>query len=375
MESEPVRAGRDAPQRIEAARRVLAEAPGEAIDRLAALSARLLGASHAQVSVFTDEQVELTARAPLRPPADPLCAWTFAHGEGTADAHVDGIAAYLGVPIDVDGTRVGVLCVYDAAPFDWTAPDLEVLRELAETVAAVLERGALAAELETSTVRLDLGFAAADIGSFDWDLVTEALHWDERLMELFGYTPEAYTPPIDSFSNRVHPDDRRGVDAAIARALESRGDYEADYRVVHPDGSVRWIAARGRVLADADGRPLRMLGAAYDTTAVHSVAERLGRVLETMSTAFLTLDRRWRVTYVNAAAERILGRRATIVGQPLRDVAPELQAAVKTGRAEHYRPEVDTWFEVRASWSEEGFSLSFHDVTDRIRAEHDAEEA
>ena len=88
------------------------------------------------------------------------------------------------------------------------------------------------------------------------------------------------------------------------------GDYEADYRVVHPDGTVRWVAARGRVLADQDGRPARMLGAAYDTTDVHSAAERLGRVLETMSTAFFTLDRDWRFTYVNAAAERMLGRRA-----------------------------------------------------------------
>ena len=52
-----------------------------------------------------------------------------------------------------------------------------------------------------------------------------------------------------------------------------------------------------------------MLGAAYDTTAVHSAAERLGRVLETMSTAFFTLDRDWTFTYVNAAAERIFGRR------------------------------------------------------------------
>src|SRR5262245_66237104 len=106
----------DDPERIDAARRVLAEAPGEAIDRLAALTARLLGAAHAQVSIFTDEQVVLTPYAPLRPPADALCAWTFAHGEGAPEVRAKGIGAYLGVPIDVDGARVGVLCVYDAEP-------------------------------------------------------------------------------------------------------------------------------------------------------------------------------------------------------------------------------------------------------------------
>ena len=95
---------------------------------------------------------------------------------------------------------------------------------------------------------------------------------------------------------------------------------------------MRWVAARGRVLCDPEGRPVRMLGAAYDTTDVHSAAEHLGRVLETMSTAFITLDREWRFTYVNAAAERIFGRgRDELVGHRLRDVHPELESALDTG--------------------------------------------
>ena len=141
-------------------------------------------------------------------------------------------------------------------------------------VAAELERGALAAELETSTVRLDLGFAAADIGSFDWDLVTDELHWDDRLKELFGYTAETFAPHIDSFSVRLHPDDRARVEAAIARAIDSCGDYEADYRVVHPDGTVRWVAARGRVLADR--RAARRGCSAPPTTRPRCTAPRSG---------------------------------------------------------------------------------------------------
>ena len=254
-----------------------------------------------------------------------------------------------------------------------------MLRELAGTVAVELERGALAAELETSTVRLDLGFAAAEIGSFDWDLVTNALYWDDRLMELFGYTRETFAEHIDSFSVRLHPDDRSRVEAAIARAVEHCGDYEADYRVVHPDGTVRWVAARGRVLCDPEGRPVRMLGAAYDTTDVHSAAEHLGRVLETMSTAFITLDREWMFTYVNAAAERIFGRgRDELVGRRLRDVHPELEQALDTGRPvsfqQFYAP-LGLWFDVRATPSQDGVSVYFHDITDQVRAEHEREAA
>src|SRR3954471_16579418 len=108
MEPDAVRAGMDDPQRIEAARRVLAQAPGEAVDRLAMLSARLLGASHAQVSIFTDEQVSLTPSAPRRPAADELAARTFA-----GETPVPPSGAYLGVPVEVAGDRVGVLCVCD----------------------------------------------------------------------------------------------------------------------------------------------------------------------------------------------------------------------------------------------------------------------
>src|SRR4051794_8276911 len=98
MDADGVRAGREDPQRIEAARRLLTQAPGEAIDRLAALSARLLGAAHAQVSVFTDEQVVLTPPTARRPSADALCSRTF---DGEPPLPQPPIAAYLGAPIEV----------------------------------------------------------------------------------------------------------------------------------------------------------------------------------------------------------------------------------------------------------------------------------
>jgi PAS domain S-box-containing protein len=390
MESDSVRAGLEDPLRIEAARRLLAEAGGEALDRLAALSARLLGAAWAQIVVFTDTPVAVTPVAPRQPPADELLTATMTHGGPLvlANAGRDGIAAFLGVPIDVNGARIGALGVYDAEPNTWTSHDVEVLRELAGTVGAELERTALAADLEMSVVRLDLGFEAASIGGFDWNLATNALHWDARLMELFGYSPETYVPHIDSFFERIHPDDRYRTQAAIDRAVEARGDYEADYRVVHPDGTIRWIAARGRVLAGEDGEPARMLGAAYDTTDVHSAAERLGRTLETMSTAFFTFDREWHFTYVNKEAERILGRRRDeLVGMRIWDLYTDLEGtesdvfyrkAMNTGEPtsfEQYYPPLDTWFDVRVTPNADGLSVYFHDISNRVRAEQQREEA
>jgi PAS domain S-box-containing protein len=386
MESDSVRAGLDDPQRIEAARRLLAEVRVEALDRLAALSARLLGAAQAQIAVIAEAPIVVTPAAPGHESLQELTARTFEHGAPLVlpDVRRPGIGAYLGLPIDVAGARVGVLSVHHGEPRQWTRHDTETLRALAGTVAAELERGALAAELESSTVRLDLGFAAADIGSFDWNLVTNALHWDDRLMELFGYASEPYVPHIDSFSVRLHPDDRAKTEAAINRAVQSLGEYEADYRVVHPDGTVRWVAARGRVLGDEHGRPARMLGAAYDTTAVHSASERLGRVLETMSTAFFTLDRSWRFTYVNAAAQRTLGRgRDELVGHVIWDLYSDLEgtesdrhyrAAMATGEPtsfEQFYLPLETHFDVRVTPTDDGISVYFHDITSRVRAEQE----
>jgi PAS domain S-box-containing protein len=386
VEPDVVRSG----GRIDTARRLLAEAGGDALDRLSALSARLLGAAYAQIALVTDAVVPVTPIAPRQPRAEELIHRTVDLGMPIVltDARVDGIGGFLSVPVAAAGARVGALCVYDREPVGWTDHDVEIVQELAQTVAVELERRALAAELRTSTVRLDLGFAAAAIGSFDWDLRTDALHWDDRLMELFGYDAEPFTPHIDSFTARVHPDDRDRTQAAIARAIERCGEYAADYRVVHPDGSVRWVAARGRVLAGEDGRPSRMIGAAYDTTAVHSASERLGRVLETMSTAFFTLDREWRFTYLNAEAERIMGRRRDeLIGEVIWEAYDDLdetpsglnyRAAMESGEPrsfEHFYPPLGAHFDVRATPSADGLSVYFHDITNRVRAEQEREAA
>ena len=113
-----MRSGLDDPQRIEVARRLLAEAGGEALDRLAALSARLLGAAYAQVALITDTIAPVTPIAPAQPRAEELIHQIVDLGMPIvlSNARVDGIGAFLGVPVDAAGARVGVLCVYDREP-------------------------------------------------------------------------------------------------------------------------------------------------------------------------------------------------------------------------------------------------------------------
>ena len=183
-------------------------------------------------------------------------------------------------------------------------------------------------------------------------------------MELFGYDARDLRAAHRLVLGPPAPRrPRSDVEAAIARAIEQLRRLRG--RLPRRAPRRRGALGRGaRARAGRPGRrPARMLGAAYDTTAVHSAAERLGRVLETMSTAFFTLDRDWRFTYVNAAAERILGRRRDeLVGQRASgrptptSTAPRATSttarAMETGEPvsfEQYYPPLDTWFDVRAT--------------------------
>ncbi len=229
-----------------------------------------------------------------------------------------------------------------------------------------------------------LAVDAAGVGAFVWDLHTDRLRWDGRLIELFGLDEQTFGGTIEAFNQCVHPDDRTRVSQALARAIATCGDYEAEYRAVLPDGRVRWIEARGRALAGRPGGPAeRLVGAAYDTTTVREGEARIGRVLESMSSAFFQLDDDWRFTYVNSEAERLLGAgRAHLLGQSIWDAFPasvgsafedHYRHAVSAGRPvsfeAHYPPPLDAWFEVRAWPSPEGLGVYFVDISSRREAQ------
>ena len=236
----------------------------------------------------------------------------------------------------------------------------------------------MTAALDEESDRLALRFAidAAGVGAFVWDLVTGRLRWDERLLELFGLDETTFGGTIEAFNECVHPDDLPRVSAALERAITTCGDYDAEYRVVLPGGGVRWIAARGRAFAETEGGPaVRLVGAAYDTTQVREGEARVGRVLESMSSAFYQLDSEWRFTYVNSEAERLLGAgRTHLVGRSVWEEFPaavgsefevNYRAAVATGRPvsfeAYYPPPLDGWYEVRAWPSPEGLAVYFVD--------------
>lgn len=132
------------------------------------------------------------------------------------------------------------------------------------------EARSLTAELRTAEERLRLAVTSADIGTWDSDMTNMALDLSDRCKAVFGL-PSDTLVTYDMLLDRVHPDDHALVRSKIRAALDPRGDGElrADLRVRWPDGSVRWVDARGRAFFDGpDGarRAVRFTGTVLDIT-------------------------------------------------------------------------------------------------------------
>ncbi|HSK94878.1 MAG TPA: ATP-binding protein [Candidatus Angelobacter sp.] len=114
--------------------------------------------------------------------------------------------------------------------------------------------------------------ALSGIGSWEWDMATDELHWSEQLCRVYGIEPDPRPITFDGFLERVHPDDRDEVVATVREASERRGTFETEHRAIHPDGSVHVIFGRGYVLTAVDGTPQRMLGSGQDVTEEREAA-------------------------------------------------------------------------------------------------------
>jgi PAS domain S-box-containing protein len=373
-----------------------------ALVRLADLARRLLGTSHGEVRVVTGALPSPTADDGPGASCDDLCALVTGETplvvpDASADprwrtltAVIEGrLVAFLGVPlVDDRGTVLGVLCVWDGSARTWTDADVELAAQLGRSAVAELQLAALPGDYQDTLDRWELAIDAAGVGSFDWDLTTGELLWDDRLLAIFGCGREDVRT-IEDFEARLHPDDVARVRTVLGAAREECATWAMDYRIVLPDGATHWVTARGRALRGPGGSAERMLGAAYDSTELHDGEARTARVLESMSAAFYSLDHAWRFTYVNAEAERLLGRpREDLLGGVIWELFPaavgsdferNYRASASSGESRafeaYYPAPLDGWYELRVWPSPDGLSVYFLDITARRAAQIDLQRA
>jgi PAS domain S-box-containing protein len=128
---------------------------------------------------------------------------------------------------------------------------------------------------KTTELAMAMALEASRTGTFHWNIEDNRLTWDDALDRLFGLRPGEVVRSLDQFIALVHPDDRAEVIRRCERCRDGGDDFDMEFRVVYPDGSVHWLYDRGRTFLDPTGRAKTMTGACVDITEYVRTREAL----------------------------------------------------------------------------------------------------
>ncbi|MEZ5894553.1 MAG: PAS domain S-box protein [Parvularculaceae bacterium] len=185
--------------------------------------------------------------------------------------------------------------------------------------------------LRNAKKSLDRAQRIAEMGSWEWNIISNELSWSDQIYRMFGYEVGEITPTYKAFLDHIHEEDRATVEAAIEQAVERRSPYDINHRIVLADGRVKVLHEQGEVEYDDDGHAVRMLGAVKDITAICRTEEALRRSQLTLSgilnispEAMIVANEEGRITIFSAGAEAIFGYGAgEVIGRRVECLMPE----------------------------------------------------
>ncbi|GER90498.1 hypothetical protein KDW_46600 [Dictyobacter vulcani] len=134
--------------------------------------------------------------------------------------------------------------------------------------------------LKLSQQRLQLAQLAGNIGTFDWNVRTNEILWTPELEALYGLPAGGFEGRYENWAQRVHPDDLERAEGNLQRSVTDGPPYNVEFRVIHPDGTQRWMLGKGEVINDEEGHPQRVLGVNIDITERKEAELQLAHTLE-----------------------------------------------------------------------------------------------
>jgi PAS domain S-box-containing protein len=152
----------------------------------------------------------------------------------------------------------------------------ELSNDMLRTAQLARQLEASEADLRETQERMELAANAAELGMWMWDIVRNEIWITDKGRALFGFAASERLD-FDRFRSGLHPEDRELVLTAVENSLRSGAEYRSEYRIVLPDGQLRWIAGRGHVEFDRDGQPIRMRGASLDISQRKQAEEQAAR--------------------------------------------------------------------------------------------------
>lgn len=213
------------------------------------------------------------------------------------------------VILALDGTAVQVEAA--AIPTLWKgSPAIEVVAR------DIRERKRVEQTVQEWRTRLELAQKAGlRVGLWEWDVATNTVLWSDQTYRLLGYTRENFGGKVEDFLRRLHPDDRHRIEAAIRKVVDGGTEFEAQFHVVRPDGSVSWLDSRGVVVREKPSRV--MMGVAIDITDLRMSQQSLEEAKSELA----------RMTRISTMGE-LTASIAHEINQPLGAIAADGSAAL-----------------------------------------------
>jgi PAS domain S-box-containing protein len=177
--------------------------------------------------------------------------------------------------------------------------------------------------LRASEERMSLAADAANLGIWEWDLETNEI-WTTKTRRGFLGLPVSGKATLKDFVSRVHVDDRDRIQKALNDAIENGKEYQSEFRVLLPDGHVRWMAARGRCLTNAKGRTIGLRGVSMDMTEQKQAEEKFRLAVEASPNGIVLIEGEGKIVLVNAQTEKMFGySRGELIGESIEVLVPE----------------------------------------------------
>jgi PAS domain S-box-containing protein len=177
----------------------------------------------------------------------------------------NGLQSFAGFPLIIENKVFGVMGMFARVPL--SDPMLQTLESICNGIAATIARKQGEKMLRQSEVRFRTVVRATNDAVWEWNFKTNALWWGDNFFTLFGYRRDEVEPGAESWSSRLHPDEKdrivSDVDAAIRR---KQPFWSSEYRFRRADGSYAYVHDRGYIHFDESGTPVRMTGAVMDIT-------------------------------------------------------------------------------------------------------------
>jgi PAS domain S-box-containing protein len=197
---------------------------------------------------------------------------------GAPSGHIP-IKSFLTVPAVFGDEVVGQIALANAER-GYSQRELEAIERMAKLYALAIERRRSEVALRASEERYALAQHAANVGSWDWNIITGKLLWSERIEPMFGFARGQFAGTYEAFLKAVHPDDRQFVTDSVNACVQRGEDYCIQHRIVWPDGTIRWVSETGDVVRDSAGEAVRMLGVVRDITEQKRAEQEIRKLNE-----------------------------------------------------------------------------------------------